>query len=596
MTCSPDEIEESGLSGIVPRRKFRRGTRPGITTKETKGQKKEEEEEEKITKWVYDRIVFTEDEQRQLLAKVMEVAVRTTFRNNLYQFEGQMRVQAAGGPIGLRLTGAVARVVMDYWAKRFREMARENNLTIYMFKKYVDDVNVVMEALGSGYRWNGETMEWKKEWEEEDRNGGEEYDKITMREVRKMSDSILPFIKFKEEVASECSEGKVPMLDFKVWKEEYEEEGHGKKTVINHEFYEKSVASKLVVMEGSALPHRVKLTALTQEIIRRMKNTSRRIGKKKRATILSELMKKMKRSGYSAKVRRNVALSGLKGYYKMVKTEEEGGRRVNRPRWEGAGERRYKKLGGKANWFKRKAKNEKLVGKKGGTCKPPGPKEGEIETVMFVPHTPAGELARLLQEADDKFTRGKGMGRIKMVERGGTTLKDILCKNNPWAAEGCGRGQDCFPCRGEAGKCGRCQQEGIVYRITCEECKTRGICSEYIGESSRTAYLRGGEHLADLETKNTKSPLWKHCVEHHDRAVVNFSMRVIRGHRTALTRQVHESVAIESSKADILLNSKSEYNGSKIPRIVIEVGDQLEEDEWPGGKEVAAVKKDSGKC
>ena len=30
--------------------------------------------------------------------------------------------------------------------------------------------------------------------------------KRTMREVRKLSDSILPFINFKEEVASECQE------------------------------------------------------------------------------------------------------------------------------------------------------------------------------------------------------------------------------------------------------------------------------------------------------------------------------------------------------------------------------------------------------
>ena len=48
----------------------------------------------------------------------------------------------------------------------------------------------------------------------------------------------------------------------------------------------------------------------------------------------------------------------------------------------------------------------------------------EIETVLFVPHTPGGELARLLQEEDDKFTRGEEKGRIKILERrgrGGTT-------------------------------------------------------------------------------------------------------------------------------------------------------------------------------
>ena len=123
--------------------------------------KKEGKEEEEASKWVFDRTAFTEEEKRKLLGKVVEIAVRTTFRNHLYQFEGKFRIQAEGGAIGLRLTGIVARIVMDYWATKFREMARENNITLYLMKKYVDDVNVLMEALGCGIRWNGEKMEWK---------------------------------------------------------------------------------------------------------------------------------------------------------------------------------------------------------------------------------------------------------------------------------------------------------------------------------------------------------------------------------------------------------------------------------------------------
>ena len=216
-----------------------------------------------------------------------------------------------------------------------------------------------------------------------------------MREVRKMSDSILPYINFKEEVASDCLEGKLPMLDFRVWKEEVDDgdrEGN-KKTKIFHEFYEKPVVSKLTLMEGSALPHRVKIQTLTQEVIRRMKNTSGGVAKKRRAAILTNFTKKMKRSGYSAKVRRNVLLAGLKGYWNMVKTEKEGGRRVNRPRWEGASSRRYKKLGARSNWFKKKGKNPGGIagGRVGGKQNSRKDKKDdrEIETIMFIPHTPS---------------------------------------------------------------------------------------------------------------------------------------------------------------------------------------------------------------
>ena len=443
-----------------------------------------------------------------------------------------------------------------------------------------------MESLEVGYRWDGKGMTWRKEWEEEDIANGEEDDKRTMREVRKMSDSVLPFIKFKEEVASECKDGKLPMLDFQVWKEvvDDEEKEGAKKTNVMFEFYEKPVASKLVVMEKSALPHRVKITTLTQEIIRRMKNTCRRLGKQRRAEIITKFMKKMKRSGYSAKVRRNVALAGLKGYLNMVKTEESGGRKVNRPRWEGATTRRYKKLGAKSNWFRKKGggNNKEITGGKGKKShRKVGAEDNRIETIMFVPHTPGGELVRRLQEADDKYSKDKGIGRVKFVERGGTTLKQVLCRPNPWATEGCGRGDLCFPCRAEGGKGGNCQKEGIVYKITCQECKRKQVSSHYIGESSRTAFLRGQEHLEDLHSKRSDKPLWKHCVDEHGGKIVEFTMKVVRSHRTPLTRQIHESVEIENSSSQILMNSKGEYNGSRIPRIVIEVGDRLE-DEWPG--------------
>ena len=85
-------------------------------------------------------------------------------------------------------------------------------------------------------------------------------------------------------------------------------------------------------------------------------------------------------------------------------------------------------------------------------------------------------------------------------------------------------------------------------------------------------------------------------MEEHDGKEVKFSMKIVRGHRTPLTRQIHESVEIENSKAVILMNSKSEYHGSRIPRIVIEVGDRVETEDWQGkgGRRKGSSKKESG--
>ena len=204
--------------------------------------------------------------------------------------------------------------------------------------------------------------------------------------------------------------------------------------------------------------------------------------------------------------------------------------------------------------------------------------ESDVETVMFVPHTPSGALAKLLQDADDQFRRGTTLKRIKMVERGGKTLKDILSRTNPWVSQGCDR-EECLPCSEEKGRGGNCQQEGIVYQISCRECSLSNIKAEYTGESSRTPFLRGREHLDGLRKRNEKNALWKHCEMFHGGEEVKFAMKVLRSHKTPLTRQIHESVEIDNSQAKIIMNSKGEWNGSRIPRVVIEVGEEIQEDE-----------------
>ena len=52
--------------------------------------------------------------------------------------------------------------------------------------------------------------------------------------------------------------------------------------------------------------------------------------------------------------------------------------------------------------------------------------QGCIEAVMFVPHTPGGLLVKQLQEKEDMFSHMHKIGRVKMIERGGKRLKDIL--------------------------------------------------------------------------------------------------------------------------------------------------------------------------
>ena len=75
-------------------------------------------------------------------------------------------------------------------------------------------------------------------------------------------------------------------------------------------------------------------------------------------------------------------------------------------------------------------------------------------------------------------------------------------------------------------------------------------------------------------------------------------MEVVERHRSPMSRQIHEGVELEACKAQIVMNSKSEWNHSKIPRIVIEVGEDMEQDNTNGMSrtvgEIEKVKRGKG--
>ena len=168
------------------------------------------------------------------------------------------------------------------------------------------------------------------------------------------------------------------------------------------------------------------------------------------------------------------------------------------------------------------------------------------------------------------------------MEKVGTKLSDILCKKDPWEDQPCGR-PECFPC-GTEGQEGKFRRETVVYTISCKGCSLDGTSAEYTGESSRTMFCRGREHLEALKGMKDDSPLWKHCLNTHNGEIQKFEMKLLRCHKSAFERQIHEAVYIQMGHRDITLNSKSEWNGDRIPRIVLEVKDQVEQKDYNGQK------------
>ena len=71
-------------------------------------------------------------------------------------------------------------------------------------------------------------------------------------------------------------------------------------------------------------------------------------------------------------------------------------------------------------------------------------------TVLFVPQTRKGELAKRLQKVEDDIAKVTG-SRVRVMERAGTMVRRILHKSNPWAGGDCGR-KKCLPCANSDGK------------------------------------------------------------------------------------------------------------------------------------------------
>ena len=69
---------------------------------------------------------------------------------------------------------------------------------------------------------------------------------------------------------SNYEDGKMPLLDLKVWIQE----GDDGSSRIIHEFYSKDVSSKSVINANSAFSWRQKRTVLTQELLRVLPNCS----------------------------------------------------------------------------------------------------------------------------------------------------------------------------------------------------------------------------------------------------------------------------------------------------------------------------------
>ena len=217
-----------------------------------------------------------------------------------------------------------------------------------------------------------------------------------------------------------------------------------------------------------------------------------------------------------------------------------------------------------------------------------------FKSVLFVPYTTGSILAKSLSGAEEKMESLTGY-RLKVVERSGTKLEDILHKSNPWQGQDCDR----LGCllyitkkKTKRNLSQDCHKTNIVYETWCMLCQEREEkkveeesngdrekmkamkkkikLHKYIGESSRSVYKRAVEQKNDIHQLKTSSHLLRQLLDMHEgeeRTGLIFGIKVLKFPRSSFERQIMESVLKLGSRDYHLLNSRSGYNNCALPRL-----------------------------
>ena len=244
--------------------------------------------------WGWPRPPATKEERSKLFGKVLEILIRETFKNHIYTYRNSLYKQRRGGAIGLRLTGVVARIVMDSWGRKFLRTLSRAEIEVLLMKKYVDDVNLVTGILEKGWRWvRQETgsleLEWTEERYEEDVRKNEPDEVRSMERMREMASSLVEGIVFTVDLPINHESKRVPMIDITVWLDQ----DHGGNPRVRHTYFEKVTTSPLVFHRREACSSKQKIVTLAEEARRRLTNQDKSHSVEERIQELRKFSQKM---------------------------------------------------------------------------------------------------------------------------------------------------------------------------------------------------------------------------------------------------------------------------------------------------------------
>ena len=224
LNWSQAQCRSSKLRRVLPWRRGTRGTKPGIKGAGPRGKARGDTEQ-----WIFPQVKLEEWEKRELVAVVVEILTEALFSKHYYTFGGKFFHQRGGGPIGLRGTCAIARVVMQMFDRKWRGVLAEQRITTELLVRYMDDARAFLPAFHPGWRYSPRGLEFCQKWAAEDKHLSPT--ERTKRVLAGTMEGVETFLEFTFETSEdEGFNGWLPTLDTQIMV--------GEDNQINYKYFE----------------------------------------------------------------------------------------------------------------------------------------------------------------------------------------------------------------------------------------------------------------------------------------------------------------------------------------------------------------------
>ena len=108
---------------------------------------------ERFEPWRRARAAPDDEKKKTMFKEALRVALKVVMKNHTYEFARVIRKQREGGPIGMDLTGTIAKIFMKWWDNQLKQKLEAVGIVNKLYERYVDDVNKFVKETEPGARY-----------------------------------------------------------------------------------------------------------------------------------------------------------------------------------------------------------------------------------------------------------------------------------------------------------------------------------------------------------------------------------------------------------------------------------------------------------